>query len=61
LSKTKGPFKQLEPSFEKESEEKKQCSNQNNFIWIQIMDNTLTNIKLENPVSPTQNTVIAFQ
>ncbi len=25
------------------------------------MDNTLTNMKLENPLSTTQNTIIAFQ
>ncbi len=61
LSKKKRPFKQLEPSLEKNSKEQKQCSNQKTIIWIQVMDNTLTNIKLENTLSITQNTIVAFQ
>jgi hypothetical protein len=32
FSKTKRPFEQLEPSIEKNSKEKKQCSNKNNYL-----------------------------
>jgi hypothetical protein len=35
LSKTKRPFKQLEPSLEKYSKEKKQCFNPKTIIWTQ--------------------------
>jgi hypothetical protein len=31
------------------------------IIWTQVMDNTLTNIELENPLSTIQNNIIAFQ
>jgi len=34
---------------------------QKQLFGLKVMDNTLTNIKLENPLSTTQNTIIAFQ
>jgi hypothetical protein len=61
LFKTKRPFEQLEPSLEKIQKKKNNVPTKNIYIWIQVMDNTLTNIKLENPLSTTQNTIIAFQ
>jgi hypothetical protein len=34
---------------------------QKQLFGLKVMDNTLTNIKLENPLSTAQNTIIAFQ